>query len=142
MLEYSFKKNMIIIFHTILHHPGHRVVNLSSYALTNAENYTSICRKTVSPLGFKNHENRPKKMFIGGFSKISLGNVVRKLPAKFHWASLIRKCYFKIGGTKSLSKQQKILILETFWHISKSRKTTSFSKRSFEQDIRITQENL
>ena len=46
-------------------------------------------------------------------------NVVRKLHAKFHPASFIRKC-FKIGATQSLTKKQKkwkILFMERFWDL-------------------------
>ena len=59
------------------------------------------------------------------YLSLFLGNVVRKLYANFHRASLIRKCD-KIGGKESLPKKQKILFLERFCHISKSRKNLSF----------------
>ena len=53
--------------------------------------------------------------------------VFRKLHAKFHRGSLIEKC-LNIGGTKSImKKQQKILFLERFWHISKLCKKVIFS---------------
>ena len=39
---------------------------------------------------------------------------------------MLIKC-FKIGGTKSLTHKQKILVLERFCYISKSRKNLSFS---------------
>ena len=69
-----------------------------------------------------------------------MGNVVRKLYKKLHQAILIRKC-FKIGGTKSFMKKQKILFLERFWHISKSRKNLSFSYIKIRQHICTAQEN-
>ena len=49
-----------------------------------------------------------------------------KLHAKFHRASLIIK-NFKVGGSKGLTKKQKIIFLEGFWSISKLRKNLSFS---------------
>ena len=48
------------------------------------------------------------------------------IHAQFHRASLIRK-RFKIGGTKSLTMKQRMLFLEQFWHILKSRESLSFS---------------
>ena len=51
---------------------------------------------------------------------------VHKLIATFYRATLVRKC-FKIEGTNILTKKQRILFLEQFWHYSKSRKSLTFS---------------
>ena len=97
--------------------------------------HTPVYQKTAKSIRIQKLRKSPYKHFFSGFfRKTVLGNVVRKLHAKFHWGSLIRKC-FKIGGAKSLPKKQKkrkILILEQFWHIYRSRKNHIFSNFEIE----------
>ena len=68
-----------------------------------------LCKVGSAIAGSRTGPNiRIQIFFFSGFlEKKVLENVVRKLLVKFHRASLIRKC-FQIGGTKSLTKKQKI----------------------------------
>ena len=90
--------------------------------------YASICRKSAVYKDWKTNKNG-LHFFSGFLENQSWGMlIVRKLHVKFHRATLIRR-RFKLQGIKiptKKHKQPKIVFMEWFWHIAKSRKNESF----------------
>ena len=71
------------------------------------------------------------------------GECCQELHAKFHRASLIRKC-FRIGRTKSLSYKQEILLSINFniFQSSVKTKVSQISKCGFRQHIYYVKSNI